>query len=109
MANSAFFGQPPSTSDDYFIVRALLRSAGLDNIDPNIGSKIPPARPPPDQYQFETRGPGIIAGLSVCIVVMSVVTGSRLVFRWCGASVRFGWDDWLIIPGAVGCSHRAVY
>lgn len=104
MTISALIGQPPKTEDDYWIVRSLLLVAGLNNVDPKLGAKIPPARPPPDRYHFETRGPGIIAGMSVCIVIMVSVTVARLLLRWFKGSVRFGADDWLIIPGAVRCS-----
>jgi hypothetical protein len=77
----------------------MLLAAGLTNVDPNLVAKIPPAWPPLDQYRFETKGPGITAGMSVRIAVMAGITGTRLMYRWLWPSVRFGSDDWLIFPG----------
>jgi hypothetical protein len=93
MTDSAFFGQPPNTADNYWIVRSLLLSAGLTGADPKLGILSGPPRPPPDQYHFETRRPGLIAGSSVCIVVMVLVTVTRLLYRRFNTSVQFGADD----------------
>ena len=101
MTGSALFGQPPNTESDYWIVRSILHSAGLNNVDPERGAKIPPPRPSPAQYHFETKGPGIIAGMSVSIVIMVAITGSRLLLRLFKTGLRWGSDDWLIIPGVV--------
>jgi hypothetical protein len=103
MTGSAFFQQPPKTEDDYWIARSLLLPTGL-KLDPKKGIKLGPPRPPPDLYHFETKGPGVIAGSTVCIVIMVSITFTRLLLRWFKASVRFGADDWLIIPGLVSCS-----
>lgn len=105
---SAFIGQPPATQDDYWVVRSLLLAAGLSDVDPNQGAKIPPPRPPPHLYRFETKGPAIIAGASISITLMVVVTLTRLLFRWFGPGVRFGADDWLIIPGVVCYAFSSV-
>jgi hypothetical protein len=104
MTGSALFGQPPNTQDDYWIARGMLLAAGSTNVDPNLGAKIPRARPPPDQYRFETKGPGIIAGMHVCIAVMAGITGTHLMYRWLEPLVRFGSDEWFIIPGVVSGS-----
>ena len=98
---SALVGQPPITDDDYWVVRGLLISIGLTDVSPKAGAQIPPARPPPDRYHYETKGPGIIAGMVVCIVVMTAVTGARLMVRLRKRELRFGPDDWLIIPALV--------
>jgi hypothetical protein len=82
----------------------MLLAAGLTDVDPSLGAQSPPARPPPDQHRFETKGPGIVAGMSVCLAVMAGTTGAHLMYRWLGPSVRFGTDEWLIIPGIVSGS-----
>lgn len=101
MHYSALLGQPPATPDDYWIARSLLLSAGLTNVDPSQGAKIRLSRPPPHQYRFETRAPSIIAGSAVSIVIMVVITVTRLLIRCFDGGVQFGADDWLIIPGVV--------
>ena len=78
------------------------------NHDPKVGAKIPPMRPPPDQYHFETRGPGIIARMVIGIVVMVFITVSRLMMRGFKKELCFGPDDWLIIPGVVRLDPRSI-
>lgn len=102
MATSAFLGQPPHTRDDWYIARALLRAIGKVNADPSKGYSVKPSRPPPGQYHFETRAPSLIAGCVVSIVVMVAATGARLMLRATRRNMKWGWDDWLIIPGVVG-------
>ncbi|KAI9815931.1 MAG: hypothetical protein M1827_001923 [Pycnora praestabilis] len=100
MPESALVGQPPLNSDDYYIVRALLREAGLFNLDPKNGAMLPPARPP--NYHYHTRGPGIIAGMSLVIAFVVLITGARLMLRSFRRELKWGWDDWVIIPSAMG-------
>ena len=104
---SALIGQPPLTDDDYWIVRGLLLAAGLTDVHPEKGAKIPPPRPPPDVYHFETKGPAIIAGCSVSIALMMLFTVTRLVVRCTERRLHFGNDDWFIIPACVSlmCCH----
>lgn len=101
MVQSTFIGQPPSTEDDRWIVKGALLAAGLVEADPNKGLKLPPARPPPDQYRFETRGPAIIAVSSVVIAIMFIVTTARLLVRKFRKELKFGLDDWLMVPALV--------
>jgi len=101
MVVSALIGQPPLTPDDYFIVRGLLLNAGLVNVDPGKGLHLPPFRPPPNQYHFQTRGPAILAVCSVLIVVMLSATVGRLLVRHFKKGPSPGLDDWLIIPALV--------
>lgn len=102
MGDSAFLGQPTKTQDDYWIARFMLMTAGLTKADPHLGVKVNPRPPPPDQYHFETKGPGIIAGMCVAIAFMVLITGTRLAIRYWKPKLQWGWDDWLIIPGVVG-------
>ncbi|KAL9593720.1 MAG: hypothetical protein Q9219_007417 [cf. Caloplaca sp. 3 TL-2023] len=101
MVRSAFVGQPPLTDDDYWTVKGSLLAAGLMKLDPNKGLKLPPPRPPPDQYHFETRGPAIMAVSAVLIAIMIGVTVARLMLRGLKRDMKFGMDDWLIMPSLV--------
>lgn len=103
MANngSALVGMPPNNQDDYWIVRANLFAAGLTKLDPAKGAKIPPPRPPPDQYVFESKATEVIACSAVCVAIMLIVTISRLMLRRFKTRLRWGADDWFIIPGLV--------
>ena len=101
MVKSALVGQPPLTQDDYWIVRGNLLEYGLEKLDPSKGLQIPPFRPPPDKYHFHTRGPAIIAVCSVSIVIMLFATIARLLVRKLKKDLKFGRDDWLIIPATV--------
>jgi hypothetical protein len=76
-------------------------AGGQENPDPSRGSKVFPVRPPPSQYHYETRAPGIIATLSACIFIMITITGTRLWVRIFNKNLTFGLDDYLIIPGVV--------
>ncbi|KAF1360714.1 hypothetical protein EJ07DRAFT_16854, partial [Lizonia empirigonia] len=67
---------------------------------PKDGVIIPPFRPT-ENYHFETKGSDVIAALSVCMVVITLVTFLRLGIRLFVHGVRFGADDWLIIPAYV--------
>lgn len=102
MPDSALFGQPPKTDTDYWIIRSILLSAGLNHVDPNKGLKLPFLTSSSPQGN-DSRGPGIIAGMSVAIVIMVVVTVARLLVRSFKRELRWGADDWLIIPAAVSC------
>lgn len=95
---SAYFNTPPANELDERIAAGLLLLTGLTpNIkDPKDGVTIPPFRP--ENYTFETKGPGIIAALSVCMVIVTVTTFLRLGIRIFVRECRFGLDDWLIIP-----------
>ena len=80
----------------------MLMAAGLNNQDPHLGVEVKPHRPPQDQYHFEMKGPGIIAGMVVSIAFMILITGTRLGIRYLRPKLKWGWDDWLITPGVVG-------
>jgi hypothetical protein len=101
MTISALVNTPPETEADYWIVRSILLSAGLKDVDPTKGTQIPPSRPPPDKYRFDTRGPNMVAGAAVAIGMMVFFTGSRLLLRSLKSGLQWGWDDWFIIPGVV--------
>jgi hypothetical protein len=99
MVQSALVGQPPVTEEDYWIATYMMHTMGNFKGNASLGFKTSPARPHP--IYFETRRPGIIVGLSICIVFMAVVTGLRLYLRFFTPRLKAGLDDMLIIPGAV--------
>lgn len=101
MPGSALVGEPPATPNDLLIVRGALLSAGLVGVDPSKGLHLPPFRPPPSEYHFQTRAPAVIAVCSVCIVLMFTATVARLMVRRLKNDVKLGLDDWLIIPALV--------
>jgi hypothetical protein len=96
---SAYFNTPPANEFDERIAAGLLLLTGFTpNVkDPKHGVTIPPFRPT-GNYHFETRGPVVILALSVCMVVLTLLTFLRLGIRLFVRDVRFGADDWLIIP-----------
>lgn len=101
MTGSALYGQPPSNPRDYAIVRGLLRAYGFPpSMDPGRG--IPTRQHAPPNYHFETRGPGVIGGLCVAILLAFLITGTRLLLRLLRKDLRWGLDDWVIIPAGVG-------
>lgn len=96
---SALIGQPPNTTNDYYVAKYLLMAFGKTT-DPMLGAFIPPARPK-EGYVFETRGPRILASMSVAIVVMIIITGMRLGVRVFRRGLMVGLDDVFIIPGVI--------
>ena len=104
---SAFVGQPPNTERDYYIVKGFLRAAGLENVDPALGY-IRAAQPPNSGYVYTSKSPGIIAGLIIIIVAITVATVSRLALRVSMTQLRFGADDWACIAAAVSLPCEAL-
>ncbi|KAJ0154183.1 hypothetical protein CTA2_13037 [Colletotrichum tanaceti] len=97
---SAFVGQPPATQHDYYVVKGLLRMAGMPKADPMMGYFLA-AKPPPG-YVRETRLPGVLAGLIVVLFAIVVPTAARIGLRLRrGSSMQFGWDDWAISLAAL--------
>ena len=98
---SALIGSPPATAKDYYIAKFIPLAFGK-NTDPLFRASIPPLRPA--DYVFETRGPRIIASMSIAITVMVIITGLRLAVRLFRRGLVVGWDDVFIVPGAVSPS-----
>ena len=101
MGHSADINTPPANHHDAQIVKGMLLLAGItpNASDVAQGVIIPPFRSPNDH--FETKGPGIIAALSFCIVIIIVVTLTRLYLRLFVRSLKFGVDDYLMIPALI--------
>ncbi|KAF4310885.1 hypothetical protein GTA08_BOTSDO13540 [Botryosphaeria dothidea] len=97
---SALIGSPPATQDDYWIVKGMLNAVHMANkIDADNGYTFLPKRPA--GYEYEDKQTGIIIGMSICIFVMFFVTGARLGLRLFRTGLRWGADDWVLIPGAI--------
>lgn len=101
MTRSALVGMPPATDHDYWIAMYMINSFGLHQKNASQGFAVFPPRPVPSKYHFETKRPGIIAGLSVCIFIMVSITGVRLYARLFTKRLKAGLDDGLIVPGVV--------
>lgn len=106
MATEGYINTPPADEMDYLIAKGMLVFAGLTKLDPAKGVHLKPTRP--EDYVFETKGPGIIVGLSVCIAGMVLITGLRLYLRCFCRQLKWGWDDVLMIPGLVRISSESI-
>lgn len=108
MTASAPFGKPPATDDDLLLIKGLIRLFQIPpgKLDPTKG--FPIGGHPPPNYKFESRGLGLIVSAVVVIVLIILITGGRLALRWRRRDLRWGPDDWVIIPAAVSdrCSRR---
>ena len=101
MAGSALIGQPAATMQDYWICRGLLQSIGMPQADPWHGVPVPPARPPPSQYHYESRASRNLASYSSALAIMCIITLTRLYLRAFSKRMRWGLDDWLMIVAFV--------
>lgn len=107
MTGSALFGTPPITEDDLWIVKGVYRFLGLTGkVDPKKGLPLKAKKPP--NYVFESWGDYAIRTSAALIVLMVLITGSRLLLRATRRDLRWGPDDWVIIPAAVSCIWRFV-
>ena len=89
---SAFVGQPANTQTDTYLIIAL------------FGGDPPPIQAPPG-YVYQTRGPGLAAGVSVAMFLVVLITGVRLAIRAFHKRMKFGADDIVIIPAAVSIPY----
>ena len=92
MSPSALLGQPPISYNDRLVYNALLEVAPLVI---KSGAKLP-------HVSHHSRAPSMIAGSSVAIALIVLITCSRLwvrIFR----KGAFGADDAVIVPAAIGC------
>lgn len=103
MVESAHIGQPPATEEDYYIVRSYLRLAptygGRFDADPTSGFQ--PGMRPPHGYVYNDKQAGILAALAVMLVVIFTLSATRLGLRHFKQRLKWGPDDWAIIPATV--------
>ncbi len=97
MTRSALLGTPPANENDFNIVKGMLDLFGIPG-NPSEGVAIPPS--PPPNRNYANKGPGVIAGVSIAILIIIVVTGGRLFARYNRLSSRLGWDDAFIMVAA---------
>lgn len=95
---SALVGLPPNTQDDYWIIRGILRYMELDG-DPARGYTMQPIIS--DIEKDESEVASILLGLVMSLVVMVSVSCARLGLRLFRPALRWGWDDWILIPAVV--------
>lgn len=100
---SAFMGQVPNNQQDYWIIKGIFRRLNDNISDPAKGLFILPSRPLNDRYG--SRGPGLIVANSVCITLIVLVTGARLLLRALHRGLRWGWDDWMILVASVSLNR----
>ncbi|KAM0799547.1 hypothetical protein BDR22DRAFT_778823, partial [Usnea florida] len=98
---SALFGQPPNNQNDWYIIRGFARWLSIPDevLDPSHGFPLPLQRPPNDHYT--SRGPGMIASLSVAMALVILITGARLYLRYSRRDLKVGIDDFVIVPAAL--------
>jgi hypothetical protein len=99
MSSSAFLGQPPASQDDFYTIKGMYRAAYAFNKDASRGYLFVPKRP--ENYVYNDKQAGIIIGLVAAIVIMLSTTILRLALRQFKTGVRWGADDWILIPGVV--------
>ena len=97
MTESALLGTPPANDVDFDIVKGLLDLFDMPG-DPSNGVVIPPSAPPNRDYA--NKGPGVVGGVSIAILSITIVTGGRLFARYTHLSSRLGWDDAFIVVAA---------
>ena len=94
-------GHVPNNQKDFWIVRGFARHTHIPDNKLEAKQGFPMKFKPPLGYHYETRAPGIIAAMSVTIVLVTIITGTRLCLRYFRRDLKWGWDDWMIIPGVV--------
>ena len=100
--SSALLSKPPLNDNDYWIARGMKLRFGAPN-PTNVSKGVPigPHRPPPSLYHHETQTHQYIALGTVCICLMLLSTGTRLIIRAREWKLRLGWDDGLILLATV--------
>lgn len=96
---SALVGQPPNTENDLFIIKGILRGAGMVAADPRNGYTVLPELTV--SQADESKAISIVSGMSVCAAVMLLVSSFRLGARLFRAGLFWGIDDWMLIPATV--------
>ena len=103
MSNSAFVGQPPATIEDQLIIRGYVRTLGVieNNLDatevfPSYAAKSI------DGANEVSKNSSIITCMSLAIALISLMAGTRLCLRVFWKDLSMGYDDFVIIPAAIG-------
>ncbi|KAG9858161.1 hypothetical protein KCU68_g806, partial [Aureobasidium melanogenum] len=99
MSHSAYLGQPPATENDFYLIKGMYRAAYAFNKDSSKGYLFVPRKPA--DYEYNDKQASIIVGMVVAIVVMLSTTILRLALRHFKTGVRWGLDDWVLLPGVI--------
>ncbi|KAH0293785.1 hypothetical protein M436DRAFT_71545 [Aureobasidium namibiae CBS 147.97] len=99
MPNSALLRQPPANEDDLFIIKGMYRAAYAFDKDASKGYLFVPKKP--EDYEYNDKQASIVVGLVMAIVIMLFTTVLRLTLRRFRTGVRWGADDWILIPGVI--------
>ncbi len=103
MSNSAFVGQPPATIDDGLIIRGYARTLGVAENMLDATEVFPlPAVKSLDGANDVSTNSSIITCMSLAIALLLLMTGTRLGLRVFLNDLRIGYDDFMIIPAAIG-------
>lgn len=98
---TGYINTPPGTEFERRIVKGMLVYSGLNSSDAKVAAGVTMSPKMPADYEFETKGPAIIAGLSVCIAAIVGITGLRLALRAFHPRLKWGLDDTLMVPGLI--------
>ena len=100
-APSALFGHPAANVNDWYIVKEFSYLTGIPNgaLNPAHGF---PFHAPPNPPAYHSRGPSIIISACVTICLVLAITTLRLSLRYFRRDLRIGYDDFAIIPAALG-------
>lgn len=94
----------PKTGEDFGIVKEFVPLVILEGVlDPAKGFPLPFRRSVNDHYQ--SRGPRLVIGVSFAIILVMLVTGTRLELQLSPRELRWGPYEWLIIPPVGSLSY----
>jgi hypothetical protein len=98
---TGYINTPPGSEFERRIVKGILLYNGLNASEASIEKGVIMAPHMPEGYVFETKAPGIIAGLSIYIFAIACITGLRLGLRYFDPRLRWGLDDTLMVFGLI--------
>ena len=102
MSKSAFVGQQPATINDGLIIRGYARTLDVaDMLDPTQVFQLPAVKGL-DGANDDSMKASIITCMSLAIALVLLMTGTRLCLRVFWKDLRMGYDDFVIIPAAIG-------
>lgn len=97
MGNSAYFGHEPVDEHDRHLMAGLFGPKGIPK----------PLVLAPGEPVSQARG--MVIGLIFAIIIITVVTGARLMTRVMRKGQVFGLDDWVVIPAYVSRTVIATF
>ena len=102
MTDSALVGQPPANARDLAIVKGMLVLAHLTGKwPPEKGSPPSPSWPPVNERNMDSTQMPIIVSSICAMVIVALITGTRVLSRTLQKRRALGWDDTFIIMATV--------